>query len=207
VGATATVNDGAVSVGPIRYGDAPFDRAEARAALGIEGGGLAALLQLGAGQINDVNSLIRHAVDHLTAAGVTVVVAASVLAAAPEIHVEGVRVVQEYPISDYFAAFDMGFFAGGYNSYHEALSLGLPSVFVPNTSTKLDDQAARTRFAAEHGLALDWHDSERSTLDALVERILDPDERAAMRSAMQELPPADGAAGAAALLASLIRDA
>lgn len=204
-GATATAADGARTVGPIRYGDAPFDRAQARAALGLDGDGVTALLQLGAGQINDVNSLIRHAVDHLTAAGVTVVIAASVLSTAPDVAVEGVRVVQEYPISDYFAAFDMGFFAGGYNSYHEALSLGLPSVFVPNTSTKLDDQGARTRFAADQGLGLDWHDSERPTLDALVERILDPAERAAMRTAMAALPPADGASEAASLLAGLIR--
>ena len=151
-----------------------------------------ALLQLGAGQINDVKSLIRHAVDLLTSAGVRVVVAASVLASRPNLEVEGVSVVQKYPISDYFDAFDLGFFVGGYNSFHEALSLGLPSVFVPNLSTKLDDQAARTRFAEDRGLGLDWSDGERTTLEGLIEQILDPAERDRFRMAMRALPPASG---------------
>ena len=204
VGVTSTVTGGIERVAPIRFDGNRLSREEARAALELASDDLVALVQLGAGQINDVGSLIRHAVDLLRVAGVHVVVAASVLAASPRIDVPGVSTVQHYPISDYFEAFDMGFFAGGYNSFHEALSLGLPSVFVPNLSTKLDDQAARTRFAHDRGYGLDWADGERATLDHLVARILDPSVRAAMRERMSQLPPAEGAAQVAQLLAALV---
>lgn len=204
-GLTAAMSDAVEHVAPIRYGAAPLARATARDELGIAQDATAALLQLGAGAINDVHSLIRHAVDVLTANGVHVVVAASVLAQRPEIDVEGVSVVQKYPISDYFTAFDLGFFAGGYNSFHEALSMALPSVFVPNANTKLDDQAARTRFADDRCLGLDWHDGERSTLDGLIERILDVGERERLRSAMLELPAADGGEQLAHRIAELMR--
>ncbi len=191
-GLTMSADDGAEQFAPIRFGAAPLDRVAARAELGLEPDATVALLQLGAGAINDVGSLIRHAVEVLTSNDVHVVVAASVLAQRPEIDLDRVSVVQKYPISDYFDAFDLGFFAGGYNSFHEALSLGLPSVFVPNLNTKIDDQAARTRFAHDRGIGLDWPDGERSTLDALIARVLDPDERDGFRRAMDDLPRADG---------------
>lgn len=204
-GMTAAAADRTERFAPIRYGAPPLDRTAAREELGLASDTTVALLQLGAGAINDVDSLIRHAVDVLIARDVHVVVAASVLAQRPEIDIEGVSVVQRYPISDYFAAFDLGFFAGGYNSFHEALSLGLPSVFVPNLNTKLDDQAARTRFADDHGLGLDWPDGERSTLDGLIERILDVGERERMRQAMTALPEADGGLRLAHRIGELIR--
>ena len=201
-GITSTITSGVHRVPPIRYGRRQLSRDEARAELElpVDPDVPVALVQLGAGQINEVGSMIRHAVELLGAAGVHVVVAASVLAATPQIDLPGVSVVQRYPISDYFDAFDLGFFAGGYNSFHEALALGLPAAFVPNLDTKLDDQAARTRFAHDRGYGLDWSDGRRSTLDGLVARLLDPAERAAMRAKMSELPPADGGAEAAALL-------
>jgi UDP:flavonoid glycosyltransferase YjiC (YdhE family) len=203
-GATSHLVDGVRRCAPIRYGAAPMDRVAARRALGLEPERVVALVQLGAGQINDVHSLMRRIVDLLVAADVEVVVAASVLAQPPRIEIEGVSVVQHYPISDYFGAFDMAFLAGGYNSFHEALSLALPSVFAPNLSTKLDDQAARTRFAHDHGYGLDWSDGERGTLERLVDRILDASERDRMRSAMATLPPADGGAEVAAHLHDLV---
>lgn len=200
VGVTVTATKRVHRVAPIQYGGRRLTRHEARTALGLDPSTPVALVQLGAGQINQVGSLIRDTVEALRAAGVHVVVAASVLADTPQIDLPGVSVVQRYPISDYFDAFDLGFFAGGYNSFHEALALGLPAAFVPNLDTKLDDQAARTRFAHDRGYGLDWSDGRRSTLDGLVARLLDPAERAAMRAKMSELPPADGGAEAAALL-------
>ena len=133
-------------------------------------------------------------------ANVRVVVAASVLARPPKVSHDDVIVVQKYPITEYFEAFDLGFFAGGYNSFHEALSLRLPSIFVPNQQTKLDDQSARTRWAHDHGVGLDWKDAELDALPSLLERILDVDERNLMMAKMNELPAASGAAEAAAHL-------
>jgi UDP:flavonoid glycosyltransferase YjiC (YdhE family) len=202
-GPTASLTDRVERFAPIRYGAVSLTRHDARAELGLDDDATIALVQLGAGQINDVNSLVRHVVDRLVAAGVHIVVAASVLATKPDIDFPGVSVVQKYPISDYFGAFDMGFFAGGYNSFHEALSLQLPSVFVPNLHTKLDDQAARTRFAHDHSLGFDWSDGQAGTLDTLVSRILDTAERDQLHAAMAALQPATGGHEVARRLAVL----
>lgn len=199
-GLTASVSEGVTRFSPIRYGSSPMARDEARAVLGLDPDRPLALIQLGAGAINDVGSLVRSVVGQLIDAGIGVVVAASVLSRAPEIDVPGVAVVQRYPISDCFGAFDLGFFAGGYNSFHEALSLGLPSVFAPNLATRMDDQSARTRYAHDHGLSLDWADNEQDSLAALTDRIIDADFRAELRAAMGGLPPASGGAEVAAHL-------
>ena len=135
-----------------------------------------------------------------------VVVGASVLSKAGTTTVEGVQIVQKFPISSYFSGFDFGFFAAGYNSFHEALSLGLPSVFVPNRETRLDDQPARSRFATDAGVGLEWDGESEQALDHVVSRLRDPDVRIEMEAAMSTLPPADGAAGAASFVRQLIGD-
>ncbi len=202
-GATVAERAKVEPLAPIRFGSHPIPRDDARADLGLAPDEVAALVQLGAGQINDVNSLIRQVVDRLRSANVRVVVAASVLAHPPKVSNDDVIVVQKYPITEFFGAFDLGFFAGGYNSFHEALSLGLPSVFVPNRQTKLDEQSARTRWAQDHGVGLDWADGQPAALPGLLERILDAGERESMHAKMNDLPPANGAAQAAAHLKRL----
>lgn len=191
-GLTSEHRDGVEAVSPMRYVSSPMDRAAGRRELGLDPDRDAAIVQLGAGRINDVNSLIRPVVDHLVGAGVQVVIAASVLAQRPDVVHEGVTVVQRYPISDYFDAFDFGYFAGGYNSFHEALSCCLPSVFAPNLSTRLDAQDNRTRFADDRGLGLEWRDQLAPSLVGLTERLLDPDQRREMRERLGGLPPASG---------------
>ena len=64
-----------------------------------------------------------------------------------------VHVVHEFPFSRRFRAFDLAVSASGYNSFHELLRFGIPTLFIPNRNTALDDQRARARFAADTGLA------------------------------------------------------
>jgi UDP:flavonoid glycosyltransferase YjiC (YdhE family) len=194
-------------VGPMRYGPNPGPRAEIRAELGLDEDRPAVLVQLGAGQINDVGSMISRVCSRLLEdQDMQVVVGASVLSKAGTTTVEGVQIVQKFPISSYFSGFDFGFFAAGYNSFHEALSLGLPSVFVPNRETRLDDQPARSRFATDAGVGLEWDGESEQALDHVVSRLRDPDVRIEMEAAMSTLPPADGAAGAASFVRQLIGD-
>ena len=51
----------------------------------------------------------------------------------------------------YFRGFDATVQAGGYNSFHETRSFGLPALFYPNMNTGMDDQLARCRIAEEEG--------------------------------------------------------
>jgi UDP:flavonoid glycosyltransferase YjiC (YdhE family) len=109
-------------------------------------------------------------------------------------------VVSQFPISRYFAAFDFAAIATGYNSFHEALSLGLPSILVPNLATKTDDQDARSRWASEQGLGLRWDGSDEETLRAAVATLVDNEQRASIRTRLTALPAADGSRAAAQLI-------
>ena len=61
------------------------------------------------------------------------------------------HVVREFPLSRRFRAFDLAVSAAGYNSFHELLRFGIPTLFIPNQDTALDDQQGRAQFAADRG--------------------------------------------------------
>jgi UDP-N-acetylglucosamine:LPS N-acetylglucosamine transferase len=56
-----------------------------------------------------------------------------------------------FPISRAIAAFDFSVSAAGYNTFHEVIAQGLPTIFVPNRHPSMDDQGARAEFAQDHG--------------------------------------------------------
>jgi UDP:flavonoid glycosyltransferase YjiC (YdhE family) len=199
-GLTAARRDEALRVGPITFGskEKVMARDEARAELGLDPDRPAALVQLGAGQINDVASLSGRVLDALRHHDIQVAVAESVLVREPvELPTDVVR-VRRYPLAWYTDAFDLSFMASGYNSFHEALALGLPTLFIPNLHTKMDNQSARARYAAEAGVGLQWSEDDPTPLESVVDQLADPGEQRRLRDAMVGLPPADGAAAAAA---------
>ena len=63
-------------------------------------------------------------------------------------------VVQSYHASALIGAADLFISAAGYNSFHEAVYGGIPTIFVPQMATYMDDQRARARAASDRGLAL-----------------------------------------------------
>ena len=67
---------------------------------------------------------------------------------------ERVHLVRDYPNALYLKAFDAAVQAGGYNSFHEMRSVGLPTLFLPNMNTGMDDQLARCTIAEEEGWGL-----------------------------------------------------
>ncbi|MDW3219857.1 MAG: hypothetical protein R8F63_14680 [Acidimicrobiales bacterium] len=200
IGLTARRRDESLEVGPITFGtpDAVIPRTAARAELGLDPDRPAALLQLGAGQINDVASLSGKVMSALRRRDdIQIAVAESILVRDPvELPPDVVR-VQRYPLAWYVDAFDLSFMASGYNSFHEALSLRLPTLFIPNLNTKMDDQGARARFAHDAGVGLRWSETEEVAIEGVVEQLADPAEQARMRDTMAALPPADGGSGAA----------
>lgn len=200
-GATVSRRAQAHVVNPIVYDDGHLERAAACAQLGLDPTGTNVLVQLGAGAINDVSSLTGAVVSALRAHdGLRVVVARSELSADGGEHHEGVTVVRRFPISRWFAAFDAAVLAAGYNSFHEALARQVPTLFVPNLATRTDDQDARTRFAADRGLGLRWDGTDPAGLAAGVGQLADASARAAIRTRLQDLAPADGAEQVAALV-------
>ncbi|SDT77640.1 glycosyltransferase [Actinoplanes derwentensis] len=204
-GATVADRDGVRLVGPITYLD-PADLVEpeqARAALELAPGRPAALLQLGAGNINDIASPIARIARHLRTAGFQVVLAESAIATEPMAQPAGTHLVRVYPISRYLRGFDLVVSAAGYNSFHELIAFGIPAVFVPNRETALDDQVCRARFAAAAGAALIVEDPDGEDLDRVLSRAVRQDVRDALSRRCAEVARRNGAGDAADWLADL----
>ncbi len=108
------------------------------------------------------------------------------------------RVVKTHHASALAAAADLCVSAAGYNSFHEALYNRIPTVFVPQTGSFMDDQEARARAAVERGLAGMVEAHEMMRLEREVARLLDGAGAEEMRAALAaaELPETGGAAAA-----------
>ncbi|MFX0539026.1 glycosyltransferase [Ornithinimicrobium sp. Y1847] len=195
-GATATA-EGAVRVPPVTLVDRAdlTSRAQARAALGLPAEGTLALVALGAGNINDTDDEVGAAAAALQDRGVGVCVTAPSIAERAYAG-SGVHLVRHFPLSEHFAAFDLAIAASGYNSFHEALRLGVPTVFVPNRHTSLDDQAGRAEHAAERGWALTAGALTGGRAAALVDELLARGPELAARALADD--PGNGAGAAAA---------
>lgn len=198
-GVTTRDRDRVKRVGPITYLDPSelVDRDAARAALGLGEEGPCALLQMGAGNINDIQSPAGRFAAQLIAQGVQVVVAQSPIAARPIEAPPGAHVVVEYPLSRYLKAMDFTISAAGYNSFHELIGFSIPTIFVPNAETALDDQVARVGHAVAVGAALEMRDPDSVAADRVIQQIMDPDTRAQLAQRCTELHVENGALEAA----------
>ena len=129
-----------------------LDRKSARNRLMLPQTSKAVYVQLGAGQINQIDSEVRLTVEALIShPNVHVVLGESLLGDRLMIDLPRVHLVRDYPNSMYFRAFDATVQAGGYNSYHETKRFGLPALFYPNMNTGMDDQLARCKAAEREG--------------------------------------------------------
>jgi hypothetical protein len=204
LGPTVSDRANAHQVEPITFLDPAelLDRDAARAALGLDDRP-AALVRLGAGVLDDVASPVTRICRHLAAHDVQVVVADSPVATRPVPPVAGARVVTLFPVSRHLRAFDLAVTAAGYNSYHEQIGAGIPTVLLPDAATRLDDQVCRARFAAATGVALAVEDAGSDELEQALDRLLRPEVRAGLARRCAELPFGNGGVAAAAWLSGL----
>jgi len=203
-GPTVSDRPNAHRVEPIMFLDESelLDRAAARAALGLDDRP-AVLLQLGAGNINDISSPLARICRKLAGHDFQLVLAESTIATTPLPEVPGAQVVKIYPVSRYLRAFDLSVSAAGYNSFHEQIGFRIPTVFLPNTATRLDDQVGRARFAAATGVALAVEDPASDELEQVLEQAVRPEVRAALAHRCGEKAFGNGGAAAAAWLSGL----
>lgn len=104
------------------------------------------------------------------------------------------RVASLYPIFRYSTAFHAAITAAGYNTFHENVIGGVPTLFVPNEADEMDLQLNRARWAELSGLGLTLRrDFDLPIAGELVERLLDTGENEAMRRRSQALRWIDGA--------------
>jgi UDP:flavonoid glycosyltransferase YjiC (YdhE family) len=199
-GLTAARRDEAVRVDPITFCDPSelLSRTDAERALGLEAGRVNALVALGQGP--EVDAAVSRCLERLEGLPeVQVAALESSLSARLDVPPGVAPLRDTYPVSRYYRAFDFAVSAAGYNSYHELIRFGVPSVFVP-MPRELDDQAARALHAQRAGVAVACEGPESERLEELIDLMLDPERRERMSARARGLGLGNGAEEAARLL-------
>lgn len=209
-GLTADRRRWARVVDPIRLLDRHerLTREAARAELGVSEDATVVLVQFGSGSNFDYAPMRERTIRTLLAEpNVEIVLADWLMAPAPvktaDFPTDRVVVLRSFPIARYLSAFDASVSAVGYNSFHEAIDAGVPTLFVPNENPRQDDQSARAWFAERNGVGLSLRANEISRLAPALRRLLDADERARMRAAATRFQRPNGAIEAARFIADL----
>lgn len=182
--------------GPILLRERPeqLDREAARQALGIRGRGV--YVTLGCGADVSAPSLVPQLVEGVRARGEHAVVAAGPLYSGPEIRGDGITWMTRYAPVELMRGLDVAIAAGGYNTFHELMFSGVPTVFLPQPRIA-DDQAERVERAVAAGAGRRAH-----TVAEALAFLDDPGSPEAARS----LVPANGARQAAARILGTVLD-
>ena len=129
-----------------------LSKEQARSLLSIPKDVKVVYVQLGAGRINDITSIVRIVIDELLLDKNThVVLGESMLGERTNLSIDRLHTIRDYPNAMYLKAFDYTVQAGGYNSFHEMRSIRIPTLFIPNTNTGMDDQTKRVMLSVEEG--------------------------------------------------------
>ena len=129
-----------------------WDRSFARSRLSVPNDAKVVYVQLGAGVINQIEGVLQQVLEGLLAHDdVHVVLGESMLGKRLSFTHARLRVIRDYPNALYAHAFDASVQAGGYNSYQEMRMFGVPTLFIPNTETGMDDQVVRCKESEKEG--------------------------------------------------------
>jgi len=169
-------------------------REHLRKQLGIPEEATLVYVQLGAGEINDIESDLDLSIRLLsTYEDVYIVIGESMIGNRLNITGERIRTLRDYPNSLYFNSFDFAIMAGGYNSYHEAIAFQLPTICIPNKSTGMDDQVARVAVAADANAMYVIQDATEDKLSAAISSMMDIGNRKEIIDATVHLHKSNGA--------------
>lgn len=183
---------------PILLHHNPEEKINLRNKLGIPQEAIVAYVQLGAGQINEIESDLNLTVDAIQEhENAYVVIGESMLGVRHSFDDERIKVLRDYPNSKYFDSFDFAVIAGGYNSYHEVVSSRLPSICYPNLETGRDDQLSRASSASSEGAMIVIRKRNREKIRISISRMMDHRVRNKMRSELSSLSKPNGSSEAA----------
>ena len=190
---------------PILLHHNPEEKINLRNKLGIPQEAIVAYVQLGAGQINEIESDLNLTVDAIQEhENAYVVIGESMLGVRHSFDDERIKVLRDYPNSKYFDSFDFAVIAGGYNSYHEVVSSRLPSICYPNLETGRDDQLSRASSASSEGAMIVIRKRNREKIRISISRMMDHRVRNKMRSELSSLSKPNGSSEAAKWILSQI---
>ena len=182
-----------------------LSKKDACARLGIPEKSKIVYVQLGAGNINNINSEISITIDILNKIeDLYIVIGESMIGKRMKIHGEKIRIIRDYPNSRFFNAFDFAIMAAGYNSFHEAIHFSLPSIFFPNLNTGQDNQLARAKVAEDIGAMIVVKDRKRQNIEDAILKINNEKYRIKMKENIKKLHAENGAEQIAKYLIELI---
>jgi hypothetical protein len=208
IGRTVAQRQSAIRIPPVVYLEESelLDKDTARRALGLDAEKAAVLMQLGTGNIGDIQTPIGLFVRALMEIpDIQIVVAEPPISNRPLSVPEGVRKVNLYPLSKYYRAFDFAISASGYNSYHELIAFAVPTIFVPNLKMLSDNQASRARYAEEAGLGLCVEEVTEERVQHCLKIMLDEESRRNMTARCRELSHENGAKTAVKVIEDLMQ--
>jgi UDP:flavonoid glycosyltransferase YjiC (YdhE family) len=182
--------------------DEILSRADARAELAIPPDATAIVILLGSQNNFDYGPVRRTLAARFGQRPHVVMVEAEWLISETKnsVLLPGARTLSGFPLARLFRAFDVAVSAAGYNSFHELLGIGIPTIFVPNENPSMDEQEARAAWAERRGLgvAVRAHDTDR--LNWALDAILVPGVAERMRRNAAGLPAAEGGSEIARLI-------
>jgi predicted glycosyltransferase len=188
-------------------------RDESRARFGVSEGERVVVVTGGGGGDPGVAQLFRTAlaaraqVEAVTSTRVHLVLAAGPLYRGAVVTARSTTWWQTPDLAEHLAGVDAAISAAGFNSVHELMFAGVPTIFAPQEKIA-DDQAARANAAADAGAALviasgDDAGAVVGALSAALTRALDDSERETIAHHARALVPDNCARDAAAALLSL----
>jgi UDP:flavonoid glycosyltransferase YjiC (YdhE family) len=205
-GITAERDGEAVRVAPVILFDPEelLTREEAREELGLDPERLAVIVQLGSRNNFDYRQVDRIILETLgRRPDVQLVVLEWLIGGSAVKLPPQVRTLKVFPAAKYQRAFDFAISACGYNSFHELLGLGVPTILVPNENPMMDAQEVRALWADRREHALCVRQQEPYRLAWALERMLEPETRERFARRAAGLPACDGARETARLIAEL----
>jgi len=132
-------------------------------------------------------------------------IAAGPLYSGPKLKASNITWLSLLGASRYLKAFDMAISAAGYNTYHELMHMGIPTVFLP-LDLVADDQFARADRATQAGAAHTLKTHNASELRTYVDNMSDPSVRQTMSERASEFVPVNHAEEVALHLADFLID-
>lgn len=170
---------------PLVYAPQVLGRQAARSALGLAEGPRYVLIQLGAGNIDDIGEKLMaavEAVDRLGGGWTPVVVDSPITSQLQALPAHVARIVA-YPLSKYYQAFEFVVAAAGYNTVQEVIRMRVPALLVPNAETLTDDQVRRASLAAASGLVLTVSNADE--ISDAVQQMADDRQRSSLADALE----------------------
>lgn len=186
-------------------------KGQARKALNIDSKKLTVLVQLGVGE-SDMNEKVIGILNTLTfTQNIQVVMTREPIdQSGKSLSPKNLdlKIIRYFPLSEVLSAFDAVICASGYNSVHEALPAGIPTLFVPN-QRGTDNQLARAKWCADYGLALLAEETDYSNIAGItskVQLLLNPKTRKQLKQNCRQITKMNGGLEIAEILRTLLNE-